>query len=126
MKLSDGKPPALKPIVWMGDSLGILRRFPQAVREVTGYALYLAQSGGKHRNAKALKGFGPGVLEVVSDHGGNTYRAVYTVRLAGTIYVLHAFQKKSKRGVATPRTEIELVKQRLRRAMELHASREAL
>jgi phage-related protein len=117
--------PAPKPIVWMGDSLEALRSFPQAVREEIGFALYQAQSGTKHVNAKALRGLGPGVLEVASDHRGDTFRAVYSVKLAGRIYVLHAFQKKSKSGIATPKAEMDLVKRRLKRAMELQAAQEA-
>ena len=109
----------------MGDALGVLREFPRAVREEIGYAFYLAQGGEKHPNAKPLKGIGTGVLEVVSDHRGDTYRAVHTVRLVGKIYVLHVFQKKSKKGVATPKAEIDLVRQRLKRAMEIHAERES-
>lgn len=81
----------------MGDSREVLRSFPKPVREVFGFALYQAQLGSKHVNAKPLKGFGAGILEAVSDHQGNTFRVVYTVRLTGRIYVLHAFQKKSKR-----------------------------
>ena len=119
------KPPSLKPVVWMGDTLAVLREFPEAVREDMGYALYLAQAGGKHPNARPLRGLGSGVLEVISDHWGDTYRAVYTVKLAGTIYVLHTFQKKSKKGIATPKYELDLVRQRLKRAMELHASQES-
>lgn len=84
-----------------------------------GYALYLAQSGEKHPSAKLLKGFkGAGVLEVVEDFDGDTYRAVYTVKLAGVIYVLHAFQKKSKHGLATPKQDIDLIEKRLKRAKE--------
>ena len=108
----------------MGDTLTVLREFPEAVQEEIGYALYLAQVGDKHPNAKLLRGVGSGVLEVVSDHRGDTFRAVYTVRLAGRIYVLHVFQKKSKKGIATPKSELDLVRQRLKRAMELHASEE--
>lgn len=82
-----------------------------------GYALYVAQRGDKHRDAKVLSGFdGASVVEIVTDHRGDTFRAVYTVRFAGAIYVLHAFQKKSKRGRATPRRDMELIKQRLREA----------
>src|SRR5262245_38495508 len=81
-----------------------------------GYALYLAQIGEKYGDAKPLKGLGPGVLEVLADHRGDTYRAVYTVRFADWVYVLHVFQKKSKRGVATPPSDMELVRQRLKRA----------
>ena len=79
-----------------------------------GYAIYVAQRGGKHRDAKVLSGFsGAGVLEVVKDFRGDTFRAVYTLRYAGTVYVLHAFQKKSKTGRETPRRDIELIEQRL-------------
>jgi phage-related protein len=114
----------LKLAVWMGDSLAVVRGFPKVVREQIGYAVYQAQTGGKHENAKPLKGFGSGVLEVVSDHRGDTYRAVYTVKLAGRVYVLHAFQKKSRKGIATPQSALALVKQRLKRAAELHANQE--
>jgi len=109
----------------MGDSLAALREFPNVVQQEMGYAVYLAQTGGKHPNAKPLKSFGPGVLEVLSDHHGDAYRAVYTVRLAGKVYVLHAFQKKSKRGIATPKSELDLIKHRLKRAIELHAGQES-
>ncbi len=92
---------------------------------VVGYALYVAQMAGKHPQAKPLRGFGgAGVLEVVEDYAGDTYRAVYTVRLATAVYVLHAFQKKSKRGTETPRQEIELIRARLRRAEDIEDRRE--
>ena len=82
-----------------------------------GYALFVAQQGGKHANAKPLRGYrGAGVIEIMSDHQGDTFRTVYTVRLAGVVYVLHAFQKKSKTGRETPKTEIELIDRRLREA----------
>jgi len=85
------------------------------VRDHIGYALYIAQCGGKHRDAKVMTGFGgAGVVEIVKDYRGDTFRAVYTLRLLGAVYVLHAFQKKSKSGRETPRREMELVKQRLR------------
>ena len=91
-----------KPLFWLGSTQDDLRAFPQEVRQVMGYALYLAQMGEKHSDAKPLKGFGgAGVLEVVDDHAGDTYRAVYTVKFADVVYVLHAFQKKSRRGSAT-------------------------
>ena len=102
----------------------MLKTFPAAVQDEVGYALYLAQQGEKHVSAKPLKGVGPGVLEVVSDHRGDTYRAVYTVRLAGSVFVLHAFQKKSKRGSATPQMDVELIKRRLKRAVEISEARE--
>lgn len=86
-----------------------------------GFALYLAQRGGKHPDAKPLKGFGgAGVLEVVEDFDGNAYRAVYTVKLAGVVYALHAFQKKSKKGGKTAPADIEKVRTRLKMALELH------
>ncbi|MES1203326.1 MAG: type II toxin-antitoxin system RelE/ParE family toxin [Pseudomonadota bacterium] len=111
----------LKPVEWVGASLKDVRAFPEEVRDSVGYALYLAQVGQKHVSVKPLKGFGgAGVLEVVEDHDGDTYRAVYTVKFASAIYVLHAFQKKSKSGVRTPKAEIELVKQRLKVAERLH------
>ncbi|MFA5908074.1 MAG: type II toxin-antitoxin system RelE/ParE family toxin [Vicinamibacterales bacterium] len=114
---------APKPVVWMGDSLAQLQAFPPAVQDETGYAIYLAQVGGKHPKAKPLKGLGSGVLEVVSDHRGDTFRAVYTVRFQDRVYVLHAFQKKSKRGIATPQPDIDLLKRRLARAAALDAAR---
>jgi phage-related protein len=116
--------PSPKPVVWLVDTLATLRTCPQDVQDEVGYALYLAQIGEKYTAAKPLKGLGPGVLEVVADHRGDTYRAVYTVRFAGRVYVLHVFQKKSKRGMATPQLEIELVRQRLKRAAELDQKRE--
>lgn len=85
-----------------------------------GYALYVAQRGGKHRDTKVLSGFGgAGVVEVVTDFRGDTFRAVYTLRYAGAVYVLHAFQKKSKTGRETPRRDIELIEQRLREAEQM-------
>lgn len=105
------------PLIWVGDSLEMVRSFPEAVKDELRIALYHAQLGGKHILAKPLHGIGPGVLEVVSDHRGNTFRAVYTVRQAGRVYVLHAFQKKSKAGIRTPKHEIGLIEQRLKRAI---------
>ena len=108
-----------KPVVWVGDSRRVLRTFPAPVQDEVGYALFLAQRGEKHESAKPLKGFGAGVLEIVSDHRGDTFRAVYTVRLGEWVFVLHAFQKKSKRGAATPQAELEMIKRRLKRAVEI-------
>jgi phage-related protein len=106
-----------KPLFWMSSTQDDLRAFPQEVRQVMGYALYLAQVGDKHLDAKPLKGFaGAGVLEIVADYDGDAFRAVYTVRFADAIYVLHAFQKKSTRGIATPKREIERIRQRLKQA----------
>ncbi len=112
--------PPLKPVIWVGTSLKDLREFPAPVQDHVGYALYVAQRGGKHQDAKVLSGFGgAGVLEVIKDYRGDTFRAVYTLKYAGTVYVLHAFQKKSKSGRQTPRREIELIKQRLREAEQV-------
>jgi len=116
--------PSLKPLIWVGASRKSLREFPEPVQDHMGYALYVAQRGGKHRDTKTMSGFGgAGVLEVVSDFRGDTFRAVYTVRYAEALYVLHAFQKKSKTGHETPRRDIELVQQRLREAEQIEKER---
>lgn len=108
---------ARKPIRFVGSTLDDLSKFPDGVKTVIGYALHVAQIGGKHPKAKPLKGFhGAAVVEVVEDFDGNTYRAVYTVRFAGVVYALHAFEKKSKKGIETPKSDIDLVKQRLKDA----------
>jgi phage-related protein len=115
--------PGIKPVVWVGRSRTDLASFPEDVKDAIGYALYIAQRGGKHADAKPLRGFGSaGILEIIEDHAGDTYRAVYTVRLAGRIYVLHVFQKKSKAGIKTPKPEIELIRSRLKRAEEEHTT----
>jgi phage-related protein len=114
--------PVPKPLIWIGNSLKALRSFPAEVKDEIGVALYQSQVGSKHASAKPLQGIGPGVMEVVSDYRGDTFRAVYFVKLAGRVYVLHAFQKKSKTGIATPKSETDLIKQRLKRAIELHAT----
>jgi phage-related protein len=116
----------LKPLEWVGSSLKDLRAFPEQVRDTMGFALYLAQIGDKHVAAKPLKGFtGAGVLEIVEDHDGDTFRAVYTVRPASAVYVLHVFQKKSRSGSKTPKAEIDLVRKRLKVAEELHRKRKS-
>ena len=116
--------PSLKPVTWVGTSLKDLRAFPEGVQDLMGYALYVAQRGGKHQDAKVLSGFGgAGVVEIIKDHRGDTFRAVYTLRYAGSLYVLHAFQKKSKTGRETPRRDIELIKQRLREAEQIARGR---
>ena len=114
----------MRELVWIASSLKDLRDFPEDVRQMMGYALYVAQSGGKHVSAKPLKGHkGAGVLEVVGDHDGDTFRTVYTVRFSDAVYVLHAFQKKSKRGAATPRRDLDLIKARLEIAQRVHSKR---
>lgn len=109
----------LKPIFWVGPTLKELRSFPDEVRGAIGYALELAQRGEKPEKAKLLKGFrGASVMEIMADHDGDTWRAVYTVEIADAVYVLHCFQKKSKKGIATPKAEIDLIKSRLKAARE--------
>ena len=114
-----------KPLEFIGSSREDLRKFPKEVRIVVGTALNSAQLGGKHPAAKPLKGFGgAGVLEIVDDFDGETYRAVYTVRFADVVYVLHAFQKKSRKGIETPRRELELIRRRYKSAeVEYSASK---
>ncbi len=110
----------LKPVIWIGSSRKDLRAFPEPVQDHMGYALYIAQRGGKHRDTKTLSGFGgAGVVEVVKDFRGDTFRAVYTLLFAGSVFVLHAFQKKSKTGRETPRPDMDLIKQRLREAEQI-------
>ena len=116
---------SLKPLIWVGSSREDLREFPELVQDHIGYALYVAQRGGKHRDTKTLTGLGgAGVAEVVKDYRGDTFRAVYTVWFAEAVYVLHAFQKKSKRGRETPRLDIELIKRRLRDVYGIAKERE--
>ncbi len=104
----------LKPVEWIGSSKEDLKSFPDPVQDQVGFAVYQAQIGLKHRDAKPLRGLGSRVLEVVSRHDGDTYRAVYTVRFKAAVYVLHAFQKKAKRGIETPKQDIDLIKSRLK------------
>lgn len=116
----------LKPVVWVGSTRNDLRAFPDPVQDHMGYAIYVAQRGGKHGDAKVLSGFGgAGVLEVVKDFRGDTFRAVYTLRYAGAVYVVHVFQKKSKTGRETPRRDIELIEQRLREAEKIARGRKS-
>ncbi len=113
--------PTVKPCYFVGSSKRALSAMPQDVKSTFGLAFFQAQVGGEADNAKALKGFGGrGVLEVVENHDGDTFRAVYTVRFSTGVYVLHAFQKKSKSGIATPKHEIELIAARLKDAEVLH------
>lgn len=109
--------PPPKPVRWAATSKKDLRNFPREVQAVIGRALLVAQFGFKAENAKPLKGLGgAGVLEIVEDHDGSTYRAVYTVKFQDAVYVLHVFQKKSKRGIATPKRELDLIRSRLKDA----------
>lgn len=112
-----------KPVKWVGSAKRDLDAMPDDVKDVFGHAIDLAQAGGKHVDAKHLSGFGSaGILEVVEDHQGDTFRAVYTVRLAGWVYVLHCFQKKSKTGIKTPRGDLDLIKLRLKAAEQDYAA----
>jgi phage-related protein len=117
--------PIRKPAYWVASTKADLRAFPRPVRRTIGRALTVAQLGGKHEAAKPLKGFkGAGVLELVEDHRGDTYRAVYTVRFTDAVYVLHVFQKKSKKGIQTPKRVIDLIKARLRDAEQDYKRRQ--
>jgi phage-related protein len=109
-------PPPEKALHWVGSAKRDYLAFPVEVQSDMGYALGLAQLGGKHPHAKPCKGEGPRVFEVVEDHRGDTYRAVYTVRFAGVVYVLHAFQKKSTQGIKTSLVDVRLISERLKRA----------
>ena len=117
--------PKIKSIVWIGSSRKDLKSFPAEVKDVMGYALYQAQVGRKAPSAKPLAGFGgAGVLEIVEDHQTDTYRAVYAVKFSEFVYVLHAFQKKSKKGIATPKPDIDLIRRRLKIAEEDYKMRQ--
>ncbi len=117
---------AMKHLVWVGSTVKDVGKFPQDVQDVVVSALDEAKEGGKHQDAKPLRGFtGAGVLEVVDDYDGDTYRAVYTVRLSEAIYVLHAFKKKSTKGIKTTTRDIELIKTRLKAAEEHNAGLKA-
>jgi phage-related protein len=112
--------PSPKRVIWIGSSRKDLREFPEPVQDHMGYALYVAQLGDKHRDTKTLSGFGgAAVVEIVKDYRGDTFRAVYTVRYAETVFVLHAFQKKSKTGRETTRRDIELIRRRLHEAEQI-------
>lgn len=114
-----------RPVVWLGSTRRDVRTFPRPVRREIGVALYAAQQGETDPVTKPMKGFrGSSVVEIVSDYRGDTWRAVYTVRFAEAVYVLHAFQKKSKHGIATPKQEIELVRRRLAEAELMHRQKQ--
>lgn len=115
----------IRPVFWMGSSRIDLKSFPQPVQSDVGYALFAAQRGEEYRSVKALRGFGGrSVLEIVAPHAGDTYRAVYTVKFKDAIYVLHAFQKKAIKGIATPKREIDIVRRRLVDAERHHKERQ--
>ncbi|CAN5136748.1 type II toxin-antitoxin system RelE/ParE family toxin [soil metagenome] len=108
-----------KPLIWIASSKKDLKSFPEEVQKIMGYGLLDAQEGGKHKNAKPLLGFGGAdIIEIVDEDASGTYRTVYTVRFKDMVFVLHAFQKKSKQGIKTPKLEIDLLKNRLKQAQE--------
>jgi phage-related protein len=116
--------PTPTPVEWIGSSRRDLKAFPRAVQRDIGQALFAAQCGEEYPSVKALKGFGGRtVLEIVAPFDSNAYRAIYTVRFAGVVYVLHAFQKKSTKGLATPKREIDLIHRRLAAAEQHHKER---
>ena len=108
----------MKPVHWISSCLRDLKSFPEVVRQEVGFSIYLAQLGDRAANVVSMVGFQGKVLEVVVDDGGETYRAIYTVRFAKAIYAIHAFQKKSKKGIATPKPELDLIEKRLKTAAE--------
>jgi len=112
--------PRVRPLFWVGSSKKDLLALPEEVVDLFGYALFLAQIGKKHNQAKPLKGFGSaGVLEVIEDWQGNTYRAVYTVLFRCGVFALHVFQKKAKSGIATPKADLNLIRERLKAAEQV-------
>jgi phage-related protein len=118
------KPPrSARPLRWIGGSRKDFRDFPPTVQDQFGFALFLAQAGQHPPSAKPIKGLGSGVVELIDDFDGDTYRAVYTVHFAAAVYVLHAFKKKSKQGIKTPQRDIDLVRRRLKDAAADHAAR---
>jgi len=112
-----------RPLLWVASSKRDYREFPSRVQEGFGFELYLAQTGQHPPSAKPLKGLASGTLELIDNFDGDTYRAVYTVQFSEAVYVLHAFKKKSKRGSKTPQTDIDLIKHRLKTAIDDHARR---
>jgi phage-related protein len=107
-----------RPLFWEGSAKRDFKKFPTAVQKDMGVALFIVQLGGTPPAAKPWKGLGPGVYELIEDHRGDTYRAAYTVRIADRVHVLHAFQKKSKSGIKTPKVDVELIKRRLKTVLE--------
>jgi phage-related protein len=113
------KPPLLRPVVWLGDSKKSLRNFPDGAQKLLGDELQLIQFGGMPKDAKPFKGVGSGVLEIALHYASEAYRVVLALQIGRRLYVLHAFQKKSKQGIATPRRDVDLIKKRYSEAQEL-------
>jgi phage-related protein len=122
--MTDLPEPARRPLFWEGSAKRDFKRFPTAVQKDMGVALFLVQLGGTPPSAKPWRGLGSGVYELVEDHRGDTYRAVYTVRIADSVHVLHAFQKKSNSGIETPKPDVDLIERRLKAVLERHRSRD--
>ena len=115
-----------RQLVFVGSSIDDLRSFPEDVKDVVGFALWLAQGGQKHPDAKPLKGFGgAGVLEIADAYRGDAYRVIYTTTFGDVVYVLHAFKKRSTSGIATLKQHIDVIKRRLKDAAVIHAERES-
>lgn len=119
MATDDQETPVLRPLVWMGNARRNLQAFPKGAQKLIGDELQLIQFGGLPRDAKPFKGVGSGVFEIALRFEGDAYRTVLAVQLGERIYVLHAFQKKSKKGIATPKPDVDLIKQRYKEAKEL-------
>lgn len=116
-------PHPTKPLLWIASSRKDFKGFPDEVQDSFGFQLFLGQTGQHPPSAKPLKGLGSSVVELIDDYDGDTYRAVYTVRFASAVYVLHAFKKKSKSGIKTPQNDIDLVRRRLKVAEDDHTGR---
>ena len=119
MATDDDETPVLRPLVWMGNAKRNLQAFPKGAQKLIGDELQLIQFGGMPKDAKPFKGVGSGVFEIALRFEGDAYRTVLAVQLGERIYVLHAFQKKSKKGIATPKPDVDLIKQRYKEAKEL-------
>jgi len=117
--LAEGEPSVLRPVVWLGDSRRNIQAFPLGARKLVGDELQLVQFGGMPKDAKPFHGVGSGVFEIALAYETNAYRTVFAVQLGAKIYVLHAFQKKSKSGIKTPQKDIDLIKRRYKEAKEL-------
>jgi phage-related protein len=117
--LDNFKPPVLRPVIWLGNTKTNLLEFPKGAQKLIGDELQLMQFGGMPKDAKPFKGVGSGVFEIALRYNTDAYRVVVAVQLGDKIYVLHAFQKKSKRDIETPKKDIDLIKQRYKEAQEL-------
>ncbi len=111
--------PVMRPVVWLGNSRRNIQAFPPDARRIIGGELQLMQYGGMPKDAKPFRGIGSGVIEIAIRHDGEAYRTVVALQFGGNIYVLHAYQKKSKKGIATPKQDVDLIKQRYKEAKEL-------